>query len=695
MSPQPDAGVPEDLPTDLAVVLLDAGGRVLLCSSAARRQLGQPLPPAAAEALRGIPGRGPGARVTVPGVHETLRARSLTTPMYEDTARRADTGPSARLVLLLPADGGGLSDSDDRDRRHRRLAHAAAVDTGASLDLRETAQAFVEVLVPDFADLASVDLAEAVLSGDEPTRLISESDAIARRVAVAAAPGRTWPVALRGVGDPLPRFRESPMLAPVVEGIPVVSTDMARLRVSLGLDDEALDSSFPRTRIPRCWLHSSRAGASSAASPCGAPSPDPRSTNVTRPCSARSRRVPRSAWTTPAATRANTAPPSNCNVRCCRARSTALRPRAPRAATCPRKARVGVGGDWFDVIPLSSLRTAFVVGDVVGHGLMATAAMGRLRTAVQTLADLDLDPDELLSHMDDLVLSYWPEHDPDNPTAELAAQGATAQYAVYDPATGSLTVASAGHPPPLVLRPGHDGEFVDLSPGPPLGVGGMPFESVELSLPQDTLLAFYTDGLVERRGADPGDGMAALARAVDAYHDLPVEEIGPAVLARLAPPRDDDIALLLARTGTLAADAIAEWELPADLAVVSHARQLVTRRLAAWGMDELAYATELVVSELVTNAIRYAGGPVNLRLLRDEILVCEVADPSNTQPRLRRARDTDEGGRGLFLVAQLTARWGSRYRTSGKTIWAEQATAPAPPATTVSEEALLAAFDGW
>jgi anti-sigma regulatory factor (Ser/Thr protein kinase) len=187
--------------------------------------------------------------------------------------------------------------------------------------------------------------------------------------------------------------------------------------------------------------------------------------------------------------------------------------------------------------------------------------------------------------------------------------------------------------------------------------------------------------------------MAALAEAVDAYRGLPLEDIGPAVLARLSPPRDDDVALLLARTGTLDADAIADWELPADLAMVARARQLATQQLGAWGMDELAYATELVVSELVTNAIRYAGGPVHLRLLRDEVLVCEVADPSNTQPRLRRARDTDEGGRGLFLVAQLTARWGSRYRRNGKTIWTEQATTPAPLADIVSEADLLAAFD--
>ncbi|MER5805650.1 ATP-binding protein [Streptomyces mirabilis] len=105
--------------------------------------------------------------------------------------------------------------------------------------------------------------------------------------------------------------------------------------------------------------------------------------------------------------------------------------------------------------------------------------------------------------------------------------------------------------------------------------------------------------------------------------------------------------------------------------MVAQARALTARQLQAWGLEEMAFSAELIVSELVTNAIRYAGAPIQLRLIRDRVLTCEVSDPSINQPYLRRARFTDEGGRGLFLVAQLTSRWGSRYRLNGKTIWTE------------------------
>jgi anti-sigma regulatory factor (Ser/Thr protein kinase) len=132
------------------------------------------------------------------------------------------------------------------------------------------------------------------------------------------------------------------------------------------------------------------------------------------------------------------------------------------------------------------------------------------------------------------------------------------------------------------------------------------------------------------------------------------------------------VALLVARTHALGPERVAEWEWPSDPAIVSRSRAAVTKQLAAWGLDELAFTTELVASELVTNAIRHASGPIQLRLLRDRALICEVSDGSSTSPRLRRARSTDEDGRGLFLVAQFTERWGTRYTTDGKVIWAEQ-----------------------
>jgi serine phosphatase RsbU (regulator of sigma subunit)/anti-sigma regulatory factor (Ser/Thr protein kinase) len=675
-----DPELDQEIPADLAAVVLDADGDVLMCSPSARRLLGDPLPAATAAALREIPGRGPGARVIVPGRQGPVHARSLTTPLSDRASGTSNFVPHARLVLLLPVRraAGDPRDPHTRTREHRELAHAAAVDIGASLDLGEAARAFVDVLVPDFADLASVDLSEPVLQGDEP-RPAAHVDVALLRVAVAARPGTAWPAVMLNVGDRLPQFPESPMLGPLAEGIPVLATDMAQLRTSLDLDTETLRTLVPATAtssmVATLLVRGLILGSITVWRTDDRPVFDDHDATLLGEIASR------------AALSVDNARRYTREHRTAVALQRSLLPRlvnrTPAARTAgtyrPAEGDVGVGGDWFDVIPLPSLRTAFVVGDVVGHGLGATAAMGRLRTAVQTLADLDLEPDELIGHLDDLVLGYWPEHDPDDSTAELAALGATFQYTVYDPISRVCTVACAGHPPPLVLRPGAGPQFADVTPGPPLGVGGMPFEAAEFHLPADSLLAFYTDGLVKRRDRDLSVGMGELASAVAENQGSPLEAIGAAVLARLDPPEDDDVALLLARTRVIPDDAVADWELPADLAAVSRARELVARKLASWNLDECTYTTELVVSELVTNAIRYAGGPVGVRLVHDDKLVCEVADPSNTQPRLRRARDNDEGGRGLFLVAQLTARWGSRYHRTGKTIWTEQPTTPGCP----------------
>ncbi|QMV22682.1 SpoIIE family protein phosphatase [Streptomyces sp. SCUT-3] len=341
----------------------------------------------------------------------------------------------------------------------------------------------------------------------------------------------------------------------------------------------------------------------------------------------------------------------------------------------PAGPRAGVGGDWFDVIPLSGARVALVVGDVVGHGLHASATMGRLRTAVRTLADVDLPPDELLTHLDDLVVRLDTEEGPEgrgeieHPVGET---GATCLYAVYDPVSRICSLARAGHPLPALVTPDGRFEYLDLPAGPPLGVGGLPFEAVEVELPEGTLLALYTDGLVENAEHDTEQGMQRLREVLSGPH-RPLEQTCDTVLKALRPQRPtDDIALLLARTRALDSEHVATWDLPADPAVVADARRLVSRRLAAWELEEAAFTTELVVSELVTNAIRHASPPIQLRLIKDTTLICEVSDASSTAPHLRRARTFDEGGRGLLLVAQLTQRWGTRQTPTGKTIWAEQ-----------------------
>ncbi|MEU6256831.1 SpoIIE family protein phosphatase [Streptomyces sp. NPDC047043] len=344
------------------------------------------------------------------------------------------------------------------------------------------------------------------------------------------------------------------------------------------------------------------------------------------------------------------------------------------SAYLPADPTGGVGGDWFDVLPLSGARVGLVVGDVVGHGITAAAAMGRLRTAVQTLADMELPPDELLAHLDDLVLRLSAEKTDDEAAerSTTAFLGATCLYAVYDPVTGRCTMARAGHPPPVVIAPDGTVSFPEPPAGPPLGLGGMAFECAEIELAENSLLGLYTDGLIVGADGDMERGMSRLGDVL-AASGADLNSLCTSAVRQLVPePQPDDIALLLARTHALGADRVASWDVPVDPSAVADIRARATHQVEAWGLEELAMTTELVVSELVTNAIRYAEPPIRLRLLRDARLTCEVADASSTAPRLRHARSTDEGGRGLFLVAQLTDRWGARYTAEGKIIWAEQ-----------------------
>ncbi|WP_225834870.1 SpoIIE family protein phosphatase [Streptomyces sp. NK08204] len=340
----------------------------------------------------------------------------------------------------------------------------------------------------------------------------------------------------------------------------------------------------------------------------------------------------------------------------------------------PAATRAGVGGDWFDVIPLSGARVALVVGDVVGHGMRASATMGRLRTAVRTLADVDLPADELLTHLDDLVLRLAADEGSADPSAETAGGiGTTCLYAVYDPVSRRGTFARAGHPLPAVVTPDGAVRFLDVPAGPPLGLGGLPFEAVETELPEGSLLALYTDGLLEARDHDVDEALdrmfAALARPA-ATLDAVCDHVLTALLSHRP---DDDIALLIARTRALHADRVAGWNLDNNPTVVSRARHLVADQLTDWRLEEAVFTTELMVSELVTNAIRYGRPPIRLRLIHQgDKLICEVYDSSGTTPHMRRARIFDEGGRGLLLVAQLAESWGTRHDRIGKTVWAEQ-----------------------
>ncbi|MER7403093.1 SpoIIE family protein phosphatase [Streptomyces sp. NPDC000070] len=353
----------------------------------------------------------------------------------------------------------------------------------------------------------------------------------------------------------------------------------------------------------------------------------------------------------------------------------------------PAGGHAGVGGDWFDVIPLSGARVALVVGDVVGHGLHASATMGRLRTAVRTLADIDLPCDELLTHLDDLVARLSGEEEGAEGAGSSGDVGATCLYAVYDPVSRRCCFAGAGHPAPAVVSPDGRVDLVGLPAAPPLGVGSLPYEATEVVLPEGSLLALYTNGLIENRDRDR-DLDAGVHRLLEALA-LPqalgfartggtpmapsLDALCDTVLADLLPQRPaDDVALLVARTRAFDESQVATWAVPDDPSAVAQTRKDVVAQLERWGLSDAAFVTELVVSELVTNAIRHAQPPIQLRLIHENTLICEVSDGGNTAPHLRRARTYDEGGRGLLLVAQLTERWGTRQGAWGKTIWAEQ-----------------------
>ncbi|KOU67990.1 PAS/PAC sensor protein [Streptomyces sp. MMG1533] len=582
------------------------------------------------------------------------------------------TDPSTGRVCGV---GTAAFNSSEQHWARQRLAllNEAGACIGTTLDVERTAQELADLAVPRLADFVSVDLLDSVTRGEEPVPGPVDAAVVLRRIAHQSAAEGVPEAAVRlGHVDTYPAF--SPPARCLATGRPLLS----------GTDDPDFVQWIAR--------HEARSASVRAYGFHSIMAVPLRARGITLGVAVFARGSSSEPFEQDdlvlAEELAGRAAVGIDNARRYTQEHTnaltlqrSLLPHGlPRQAAVevayrylPAGSGVGVGGDWFDVVPLSGTRVALVVGDVVGHGLHASATMGRLRTAVRTLADVDLPPDELLTHLDDLVthLTYDDESIPEEmPSA--GEIGATCLYAVYDPVSRVCTLASAGHPPPAVLYPDGTVSVVRLSPGPLLGVGGLPFEATELELPEGSLLAFYTDGLIESRDHDIGLGLDRLCESLGSPAPS-LEVTCDAVLKALLPESpDDDVALLLARTRALHTDQVAAWSLPSDPSIVADARAQASRQLAAWGLEEAAFVTELVVSELVTNAIRYGEVPIGLRLIRDRTLICEVSDASSTAPHLRRARTYDEGGRGLHMVAQLTQGWGTRQTPTGKTIWAEQ-----------------------
>ena len=330
----------------------------------------------------------------------------------------------------------------------------------------------------------------------------------------------------------------------------------------------------------------------------------------------------------------------------------------------PGSKMIEVGGDWYESIALPGGRVALVVGDVAGHGVRAAVTMGRLRTAIHTLAMLELPPADSLLQLDELMHTL----------GEREPHFATCAYAVFDAVSGECEVAVAGHLPPLLVHPDGSNELLDVPPSPPLGIGNGEVESRQFKVEDGSLFVLYTDGLVENKGQDISDGLARLRGIFGPGSPTrPLEDLCKATLDGVySDHQRDDIAVLIARLRRLPADNYASWTLAPKLTSVREARSVLAEPMKRWDLEDLIPTTELLVSELVTNAVKYSRGEVTLRLVNEKALVCEVLDSSGALPRLRQANSEDESGRGLQVVRQLSQRWGARRTATGKVVWCEQ-----------------------
>ncbi|MGW0702066.1 SpoIIE family protein phosphatase [Streptomyces sp. NPDC002867] len=577
-------------------------------------------------------------------------------------------------------------------RRNLALLNEASARIGNSLDLETTARELLDVAVPGFCDLASVDLYQGLLTGDEAppgqfAAVHAESfgggSAELRRVAFASAvsdaPLMTTPDCVPEGGGPteVGEVHRYPFNSPCASALRTASPQTIP-----GRDGSLVQSTLAVPMV----AHDTVVGLVQFARAKGS-----------EPFGDRDRALAVELAARAAVCIDNARLYRREHERALILQRSLLPPGDPEAAgldiACrylPGTTATEVGGDWFDVIELPGHRTALVVGDVMGRGLRAAVAMGELRTAVRTLALLDLEPAEVLSALDEIARGLG---SPGSPSQLRRSTGgaqvphqasrksreadlsevylATCVYAVYDPVTRRCTFANAGHLPPVLVEPGEEALLLDVPPGMPLGVGGEPFEEVEVELPEGALLALYTDGLVESRDHPLDEGLHAFRTALT-DPGRPLEDVCDHVLSTLDTRHgEDDIALLMARVQGLPAESVGDWRLPREPRSVGRARELARGQLVAWDLEALVDTVELLVSELVTNALRYGEGEIRLRLLRDRTLVCEVWDAGLVQPRRRRARDTDEGGRGLQLVGLLSASWGSRRTPRGKTVWFE------------------------
>ncbi|MFJ9816450.1 SpoIIE family protein phosphatase [Streptomyces sp. NPDC101151] len=652
------------------VLITDADGRLLLANDETRRLLGLPAD------VQGRPVRELGLSEPITRLLSSPEAVTDEVHLAGDRLLAVNKRPAypeagrggSVVTLRDTTELAAVSGRAEVARERLKLLYEAGVRIGTTLEVGRTAQELADVAAPQFADLVTVDLLDAVLRGWEPT---AEGWRHLRRAAIG---GEQWMIPVYPLGEVITFSRLTPQMRTLQERRVMLEADLRQAHGWREQDPararKALECGLRSLVVVPLRARSVPLGVVNFYRMVDSPAFQPEDLFFAEELAAR------------AALAIDNARRFTREHAMAVTLQRSLLPRAQpdqdalEVAWRYLPAEAGVGGDWFDVIPLPGARVALVMGDVVGHGLHAAATMGRLRTAVHNFSTLDLPVDEVLGNLDDLVVRM----DNDERAGDAAeghegegVTGATCLYAVYDPVAGACSMARAGHPEPVVVRPDGTVTCPGVPASAPLGLGGYPFETAELSLPEGSQLVLYTDGLVEDRTHDIDIGMERLRQALGGSGRRTPEETCQAVIDALKPSHSfDDIALLAARTRVFPPSRVTEWDVPSDPAVVPSVRARCRETLREWGLEEAGFATELILSELVTNAIRYGSPPVGVRLLNGRCLICEVSDGSGTSPRLRRAATTDEGGRGLFLVAQFAQRWGTRYTTRGKVIWTEQ-----------------------
>ncbi|HET9382806.1 MAG TPA: SpoIIE family protein phosphatase, partial [Streptomyces sp.] len=547
------------------VLIVSGDGTLLLANDEARRLLALPEDAEGRHvlALSLDPGT---ADLLASGRVATDEVRLVKDRLLAINQRPTDRGggpPGSVATLRDSTELRALSGRAEEARARLDMLYEAGVGIGTSLDVTRTAEELAELAVPRFADFVTVDLFDTVIGGGQP-----DATAALRRTALA---GDREEVPLYGVGTRIRFVESSPQGHSLRTGKTLLEPDLGRAPGWRAQD-------FERSgQIMAYGIHSLitvplRAGALvlGVVSFWRSGQPEPFGTDDV---ALAEELVTRAAVSIDNARRYTREHSMAVTLQ-----QSLLPRRLPEQEALDvayryLPAQAGVGGDWFDVLPLSGARVALVVGDVVGHGLHAAATMGRLRTAVHNFSSLDLPPDELLSLLDELVGRIDQDETQDEApapgaatrTADGAAEGgatapvtgATCLYAVYDPVSRRCTVARAGHPPPALVRPDGRVEFPDVPAGPPLGLGGLPFETAELDLAEGSRLVLYTDGLVEDRAQDIDVGLGRLREALERAGPSP-EETCRAVLESRVPSRSaDDIALLVARTRALGPDRIA------------------------------------------------------------------------------------------------------------------------------------------